>query len=118
MKKYITIAISAVSLITLVGCTGCSMLRVPETPANEISFNPKTGELHVKSHKQIKLDSGSVRYNPTNNCFELYLTNFQSINDPAIVQSLMQLQTAQVKSAADTTKSITDLLQQFGQKIP
>lgn len=91
-----------VGLALIVSMAGC--ISVPKT---EISFNPKTKQLKIKSPKNVSFEEVKVSQTETN--FTMTVKNYGSTNDMAIVATVTKAQGEVAKSGLELISKLAEL---------
>ncbi len=97
--------------LLLLGLAGC--VSVPST---EVTFNPQTDALRIKSPKNVHIGMASVTKSGTN--FTLTVNDYSSTNDNAVVTTVSQAQAAIAKNASDSITALANLAAQAAAKAP
>lgn len=90
-----------VSALILLGAAGCAL---PKVPATEISFNPKTEALRVKSPKDVTIQSVAITQSSGN--FSMTVTGYSSTNNAEVVGIVAQAQATIASNAAVTISAL------------
>jgi len=78
-------------------------------PATRISFNPKTGELNVKSPKNVSIED--LEAGVQNGAPFIKVKRYNSTNSAEVVNAVVAANSAMFQSAADGGKALLKLLE-------
>ena len=100
-----------ICLVGIIALSGCAMFQ--SVPKNTVTIDFKKQKTEIDSGKDVKWDSANFSYNPTNGITTCAITNFSSINNPMIVNALLQAQQQCLQSAIIEAEALAALASQI-----